>query len=116
MQNGFVESFNGRRRDECSNGHWCMSRDDACSKMEDWRRYYNEERPHSRIRQMTPILLHKPGVAFIQSLVKKPKTQFSDDPRFGLRATLTTLNYKCVHIGEQLTRNLEILNRSKYVF
>lgn len=61
--NAFIEAFNSKFRSECLNAHWFMSLDDARSKMEDWRRYYNEERPHSGIGQMTPILLHNPGGA-----------------------------------------------------
>ena len=56
--NAFIEAFNSKVRSECLNAHWFMSLDDARSKLEDWRRYYNEERPHSGIGQMTPILLH----------------------------------------------------------
>ena len=44
--NAFIEAFNGRFRAECLNTHWFMSLADASEKMEDWRRYYNEERPH----------------------------------------------------------------------
>jgi Integrase core domain len=40
------------------------------SKMEDWRRYYNEERPHSGIGQIVPILLHNSGGASSPSLAK----------------------------------------------
>ena len=61
--NAFIEAFNSKVRSECLNAHWFMSLDDARSKLEDWRRYYNEERPHSGIGQMTPILLHNPGGA-----------------------------------------------------
>ena len=61
--NAFIEAFNSKLRAECLNAHWFMSLDDAHSKMEDWRRYYNEERPHSGIGQMTPILLHRSGGA-----------------------------------------------------
>lgn len=52
--NAFIEAFNSKFRSECLNAHWFMSLDDARSKMEDWRRYYNEERPHSGIGQNTP--------------------------------------------------------------
>ena len=48
-----------------------MSLDDARSKMEDWRRYYNEERPHSGIGQNTPIQLHKFGGASSPSSAKE---------------------------------------------
>ena len=49
--NAFIEAFNGRFRAECLNTHWFLSLADAQEKMEDWRRYYNEERPHGAIGQ-----------------------------------------------------------------
>ena len=55
--NAYIEAFNGRFRAECLNAHWFMSLADAREKMEDWRRYYNEERPHGAIGQKTPIML-----------------------------------------------------------
>jgi putative transposase len=61
--NAFIEAFNSKFRGECLNAHWFLTLDDARSKMEDWRRYYNEERPHSGIGQMIPILLHNPADA-----------------------------------------------------
>ena len=69
--NAFIEAFNSKFRGECLNAHWFMSLDDARSKMEDWRRYYNEERPHSGIGQNTPIQLHKFGGASSPSLAKE---------------------------------------------
>ncbi|MGK2873966.1 MAG: IS3 family transposase [Alphaproteobacteria bacterium] len=56
-ENAFIEAFNGRFRAECLNTHWFMSLDDARSKMEEWRRYYNEERPHGAIGNKVPITL-----------------------------------------------------------
>jgi len=56
--NAFIEAFNSKLRGECLNAHWFMSLDDARAKLEGWRRYYNEDRPHSGIGQKTPILLH----------------------------------------------------------
>jgi putative transposase len=52
--NAFVESFNGRLRDECLNAHWFLSLADARSKIETWRRHYNESRPHTALGWMTP--------------------------------------------------------------
>lgn len=52
--NAKVESFNGRLREECLNAHWFMSLDDAKRKIEAWRRYYNEVRPHSALGWATP--------------------------------------------------------------
>jgi putative transposase len=47
--NAYIEAFNGRFRAECLNAHWFLSLADAQKKVEDWRRYYNEERPHGAI-------------------------------------------------------------------
>ena len=52
--NAFVESFNGRLRDECLNTHWFLSLDDARAKIEAWRRDFNESRPHTSLGFMTP--------------------------------------------------------------
>ena len=52
--NAFVESFNGRLRDECLNTHWFLSLADARAKIEAWRRHYNESRPHTSLGWMTP--------------------------------------------------------------
>lgn len=55
--NAFIEAFNSKLRAECLNAHWFLSLSDACKKMETWRRYYNEERPHSTIGNIPPITL-----------------------------------------------------------
>ena len=54
MQNPFVESFNGRMRDECLNVHWFRDLAEAQSMIEDWRRDYTEVRPHSALGYRTP--------------------------------------------------------------
>ena len=55
--NAFIEAFNERFRAECLNAHWFLTLDDARSKMEDWRKYYNEVRPHGAIGNKPPITL-----------------------------------------------------------
>ena len=52
--NAYIESFNGRLRQECLNEHWFMSLEDAREKTEEWRRDYNENRPHSSLDNVTP--------------------------------------------------------------
>jgi len=42
------------------NAHWFLSLKDACRKLGQWRRHYNEERPHSAIRNIPPIMLANP--------------------------------------------------------
>ena len=54
MQNGHVESFHGRLRDECLNASWFRTFDHVRSTLEAWRMEYNEERPHSALDYRTP--------------------------------------------------------------
>ena len=54
VQNGYIESFNGRLRDECLNGEIFFSLTDAREKLERWRRDYNEKRPHTALADRTP--------------------------------------------------------------
>ena len=53
-QNAYVESFNGRLRDECLNEHWFTSLLQARTLIEQWRREYNEERPKKALGGLTP--------------------------------------------------------------
>lgn len=54
VQNCFVESFNGKAREECLNEHWFIDLVDARSKIEAWREDYNEVRPHSSLGDVPP--------------------------------------------------------------
>jgi putative transposase len=54
MQNGHVESFNGRLRDECLNANWFRNLADARQKIGCWHKEYNCERPHSSLGYRTP--------------------------------------------------------------
>jgi len=53
-QNGFVEAFNGRVRDECLNEHWFSTLREARNIIEDWRMAYNSIRPHSALNWVAP--------------------------------------------------------------
>ena len=55
IENAFAESFNGRLRDECLNTNWFMNLKHAREVIENWRRDYNEIRPHSSLRYRTPV-------------------------------------------------------------
>ena len=54
IQNAFIESFNGRLRDECLNESWFVSLADAQQTIEAWRIDYNVARPHSALADRTP--------------------------------------------------------------
>ena len=53
--NAFIESFNGRFRQECLNENWFLSIEDAREKVEIWRLDYNGERPHGSLGNLTPL-------------------------------------------------------------
>jgi putative transposase len=53
-QNAYVESFNGKFRDECLNEHWFGDLKEAREKIETWRQDYNRRRPHSALGYRTP--------------------------------------------------------------
>lgn len=53
-QNAYIESFNGRFRDECLNEHWFTSLAEARILIAAWRRDYNQSRPHSALNYQTP--------------------------------------------------------------
>lgn len=54
VENAYMESFNGKLRDECLNQHYFADLNDARKKLDAWRRIYNEERPHSSLKYTTP--------------------------------------------------------------
>ncbi len=54
VQNCYIESFNGKFRDECLNEHWFVNLADAKRKIEEWRVDYNTFRPHSSLGNLTP--------------------------------------------------------------
>jgi putative transposase len=71
--NANVESFNGRLRQECLNASWFMSLDDTRGKIEAWRQYYNESRPHSSLDWTTPA-------EFARRCRQLPATKISEEP------------------------------------
>jgi len=54
VENAYIESFNGRFRDECLNENWFMALEHARRIIEKWRIDYNNERPHSSLGYLTP--------------------------------------------------------------
>ena len=70
-QNAYIESFNGRLRDECLNEHWFVSLAHAKAIIEVWRREYNEERPKKALGGLTPS-------AYAKQLARKSVIVSSD--------------------------------------
>ena len=63
VENAYIESFNGRFRDECLNEHWFLTMAHARRSIEAWRIEYNTERPHSSLGNLTPEEYAKNGLS-----------------------------------------------------
>jgi putative transposase len=66
VENGFIESFNGRLRDECLNVEWFPMLSEAQRRLALWREHYNHQRPHSALDDRAPAAfaaLHQPSTA-----------------------------------------------------
>lgn len=81
-QNAYVESFNGKVRDECLNEHWWRTVDHARDEIENWREDYNTVRPHSSLNNQTPEAFAKKSRAPLgeqgdinRLAINKPKQQ-----------------------------------------
>lgn len=70
-QNAYIESFNGRLRDECLNEHWFTSLQHAKIVIDAWRREYNEQRPKKSLGGLPPA-------AYAKSLIQKSITLTTD--------------------------------------
>lgn len=71
VENAFIESFNGRLRDECLNIHQFLSLDDAQTIIEAWRLDYNQRRPHSSLGHLTPneFIAQRQGIQMAEEAV-----------------------------------------------
>ena len=83
-ENGFIESFNGRLRDECLNVEWFSSLDDARQKLARFRAHYNHHRPHSSLADQTPA-------AFAQQIAALRSPTAPCEPPFAERAEAEAL-------------------------
>ena len=89
MQNAFVESLNGKLRDECLNLHWFRSLRHAREEIGAWRRHYNAVRPHSALGYMSPMEFletktpptHQPLGGFTPAMTINPKPEDSSSAR-----------------------------------
>ena len=86
-ENAYIESFNGKFRDECLNEHWFLSLAHARSIIEAWRLEYNTERPHSSLGNRTPE-----EFANSRRTQDEERVSFDPNPGFG-----TELNWKIRH-------------------
>jgi putative transposase len=83
VQNGHIESFNGKLRDECLNTSWFTDLHDAKQAIESWRMDYNEVRLHSRLGQLPPGRDVRRRRKLLQSAIPGPRIHARSGPRLG---------------------------------
>ena len=76
VENAFIESFNGRLRDECLNVHVFASTSEAQQVLDAWRRDYNQVRPHSALQDRTPAEM---GALWVDSRDARESTAVRED-------------------------------------
>jgi len=85
MQNGHVESFHGRLRDECLNVSWFRTLNDVRRTVDAWRQEYNSERPHSSLGYKTPReFAATQGYGDVESKERFPHLHSPDDDSCGI--------------------------------
>jgi putative transposase len=95
MENGYIESFHGRFREECLNEHWFLTLDDARGTIESWRIDYNQVRPHSALGYLTPGEFAS-GYANVESKKRFPHLHSRDggcEQNLQLNSNPSTLTY-----------------------
>ena len=78
VENSFIESFNGRLRDECLTVELFFSLQDAREKLEAWRQDYNQYRPYSALQDRTPAEV---AAAWGNSLLRETESPGEDSCR-----------------------------------
>jgi len=82
-QNGADESFNGKFRDECLNREWFRNRVEAKVVIEQWRRHYNVDRPHSSLGYLTPTAFKKEDHEQQKRILQKRQPKQKQTPSTG---------------------------------
>jgi len=91
MQNGYVESFHGKLRDECLNASWFANLFEARVRIGAWREEYNEERPHSSLGYVAPrefarriAALRSPTAPCVRQFEERKETEVMGSGDFGV--------------------------------
>ena len=111
VENSFVESFNGRLRDECLNVEWFTALGDARQKLALWRQHFNQQRPHSALDDRTPAAfaeLHRTRAA--RFALSRPDTA-NGTPRQGFASPAYAALDPSTHVPKTIYNQGEALLR-----
>ncbi len=104
MENGYVESFNGRLRDECLNENWFCSLAEARGTIEAWRQDYNQCRPHSAPGYRTPEGFAKRRPGTVEKTAAEPPWKTLRVSHFPTVSTAAGLNLEVLCSKPQTRR------------
>jgi putative transposase len=86
VENGFIESFNGRLRDECLNVEWFPTLTSAQEKLAQWRDHYNHRRPHSALDDRSPAVFASLHGVHPKRFALSDRHKTNGEPRQGFAA------------------------------
>jgi putative transposase len=104
IENAYVESFNGKLRDECLNVSWFRNLWQARARIEAWRKEYNSERPHSALGYRTPEAFRNAGAPSLRNL---QMPQILAPVKATLRAPAATLTAAAVCLPDPMSEAKE---------
>jgi putative transposase len=111
VENGFIESFNGRLRDECLNVEWFSSLHQARTTLGRWRDHYNHHRPHSALADQAPSVFASRYVESVERFAPMESNRASEEPRQGFAAPASAALDPVPRLPEDIRHRSEALFR-----
>jgi len=111
VENGFIESFNGRLRDECLNVEWFTSLEEAREKLAAWRDHYNHQRPHSALDDRPPAMFAALHGVIPQRFALSEPNKTNNGPRQGATSSAPAVLDPAHRLSEDIHQEGEALLR-----
>lgn len=111
VENGYIESFNGRLRDECLNVEWFRSVQEAQETLLRWRDHYNYQRPHSALDDRSPAVFATQYAQATERFAPTKTDRASEQPRQGSAAPADAALDPAARLPENLRYRGEALFR-----
>ena len=92
IENAFIESFNGRLREECLSQHWFADLQEVRAALTSWRSDYNESRPHTSLGGLAPA-------EYVAKLLAESALEEAFEPRFSHRKWSSVWGRVRVHLS-----------------
>lgn len=110
VENGFIESFNGRLRDEFLNVEWLASLEEARRKLAAWRHHYNHQRPHSALRLDGQEC--GPDFSRPRPIARRQRSRRCTEPKAGASLSPSGIGHSVARVKGSLRRLTSPLTRA----